>query len=186
MGAKAAKQDRIEIFLRDLAYLEEVERYLNQDIADRMGIHPTNLSSYKSGTKRPGEETINKFYMTFAEELNNDPGGGHYDSNSASDSNQDKAEEPSTDYARAQAEGGITGKLVNTLITTNERLWKDKEELRADKERLWKEKDQVWASFREMYTSDRKTIHALVRNNTVLVNKVSPRRGSSNNSSSSE
>ncbi|HEY4112209.1 hypothetical protein, partial [Puia sp.] len=160
--------EEIERFLYDLDRLRKI--FDNGTIAEVLGIHPSNLSSYRSRKKKPGKETISKFYEAFGEKLNS-LGGKPYDSSSAG-SDQQKAEDPPGTYTPANVADDITNKLVNTLIANNEKLWKNNE-------RLWEDKEKTWAN-------DKKIIHGLLRNSTVLSSKIAPRRGFSGNSSDPE
>jgi len=64
---KSASEERLAQFREDLYVLDQ--EYQNNYIAKKLGIHPTNLSSYRSAKKEPGNAFLEKFYETFGEEI---------------------------------------------------------------------------------------------------------------------
>ncbi|MBS1605166.1 MAG: hypothetical protein JST42_21055 [Bacteroidetes bacterium] len=64
---KSASDERIRLFQEDLALLRKM--YKNWQIAKALEIDPTNLSSYRSGKKPPGNAFLDKFYKTFGTEI---------------------------------------------------------------------------------------------------------------------
>jgi len=64
---KSASEERIGIFQEDLDLLKKI--YKNWQIARALEIDPTNLSSYRSGKKPPGNAFLDKFYKTFGGEI---------------------------------------------------------------------------------------------------------------------
>jgi hypothetical protein len=66
MGRKSNIQ-RIQQFRRDIMLLRN--KYAQYVIAERMGTDSGNLSSYSRGLKNPGEDFLDKFYSTFASEI---------------------------------------------------------------------------------------------------------------------
>ena len=66
--SKRAKQEKLEKFRADLQLLKKI--YPNAEIAQKLGVDPANLSSYGTGSKKPGEAFLNTFYMNFSKEIN--------------------------------------------------------------------------------------------------------------------
>ena len=180
--AKRATPEEIARFLQDLDLLRKILD--NSSIAKTLGIHPSNLSSYRSGKKTPGKTIINKFYMAFKEKLD-ELGGKKYEHEQAGSEHQ-KIEDPATPYGGVDMASVTANRLVNTLITNNEKLWNNNEQ-------LWKDKEKVWNTFSDMYTSNKEIIHglltsnaSLVKSNNKLAGRVAPRRGFSNNATDTD
>lgn len=71
---QTAEDWRINRFRKGMDLLKKIKagdeyRYDNEKIAALLGIHPTNLSSYYTGAKRPGKLFLDKFDVVFGEEL---------------------------------------------------------------------------------------------------------------------
>ena len=96
--AKQAPAERIEKFRRDLKRLKE--KYSNDEIAQKLRVGPTNLSSNGSGNKTPGEDFLNRFYEVFGEEIKQ---FGYFSERSEDDEQHSKIDETQFTYKRKGA-----------------------------------------------------------------------------------
>jgi hypothetical protein len=110
--AKRASPERIERFRRDLERLKE--KYSNDEIAQKLGIHPGNLSSNGSGGKNPGEDFLNRFYEVFGDEIKQ---LGFFSERSEDDQLHSKVDETQFVYSRKGAR-----ELIDVLKSNNEFL----------------------------------------------------------------
>src|ERR1700744_1552626 len=61
--AKRAKKETIDRWRLD--YWRQRRRSSNKEMAEKLDFDAGNLSAYGKGKKNPGEEFINRFYMTY-------------------------------------------------------------------------------------------------------------------------
>ncbi|HVU59184.1 MAG TPA: hypothetical protein VHD83_29180 [Puia sp.] len=110
--AKQASAERIEKFRKDLERLKE--KYSNEEIAQKLGVDPTNLSSNGSGSKNPGEDFLNRFYEVFGEEIKQ---FGYFSERSEDDKQYSKVKDTQFAYSRKNAR-----ELIDVLKSNNEFL----------------------------------------------------------------
>lgn len=156
--AKRAKKEQIERFRRDFAALRENNS--NDDLAKKLNVDPTNLSSYSTGGKNPGLDFINKFYMTFENEIpksdenklpKSDENEIHKSENKFQRTEDNgpapEAEDPSQGYRTRRAQED----LIHTLKFNNEHLWTnfdkivDTNQTLADSNKLMAESNLILA-----------------------------------------
>ena len=152
--ARQAPQKKIEKFIRDVIKLRE--EFPNRFIAQKLNIDAANLSSYITGAKNPGQETINKFYEVFEKQtrnFNNEP--------------VDAAEQP---LSEAQLRSMLNEKTehMDTLKT-------DKESFRVNHDKLV-DTNQTMARTIQTMAESFKTLarsnFIMAKNNQALVNRI--------------
>jgi len=115
--AKQAPAERIEKFRRDLKRLKE--KYSNDEIAQKLRVGPTNLSSNGSGNKTPGEDFLNRFYEVFGEEIKQ---FGYFSERSEDDEQHPKSKVDETQFAYSRKGAR---ELIDVLKSNNDFLRTD-------------------------------------------------------------
>ena len=93
---------RLEQFRLDFSLLKT--RYLNGEIAKKLDIGSTNLSSYYTGGKNPGEGFLKKFYLVFAEEINEIKKSGYQSEPESFSTRESDSSSEESDYEYAQTD----------------------------------------------------------------------------------
>jgi transcriptional regulator with XRE-family HTH domain len=159
-----ARATEIEIirFRKDLKRLRT--KLMNLEIADRMGIKASAVSSYASGKRNPSKETIEKFYQIFGDQLKQME---YQDDSEQIDQTQRVDDPPTSDtYTRPNGYQTTTDRLIDHIL--------------LDKERAVKEKDEMWIELKganKNITSLVQDTHTLVQNYTILAEEIRARRG---------
>jgi hypothetical protein len=137
--AKQASEEEIDRWRRDYGRLRK--KYLNKDIAQKLGVNAANLSACGKGSKRPGKDFIENFYMVYPELL----------------------ESPEDHQADSNANKGQQGSRheEQTSHRVEEPLnWDDSDRLRNELFSLYKNND---AFFKTEYSTMNKTILILTQ-----------------------
>lgn len=165
MAQKAAPKDIIR-FRKDLQRLDN--KLKNYEIAARLDIAPSALSSYRTGKKNPGKEIIGKFYSIFDDQLKETE---YQDDSEKIDETYRIGDPPATgNYTRPNGNQTITDRLIDHML--------------LDKERAVKEKEEMWIELKganKNITSLVQDTHALVQNYTILAEEIRARRDGPNN-----
>ena len=122
MSAKRVNMIDLMRFRMDLNSLSAYAKYSNRDIAARIGVDPTNLSSYRTGKKDPGLEIIERFYAQFGSEITNVFRDGLADTQMVEESKLEYIATPTKHPAR-----NYQDELIDALKSENDFL---KEQLR--------------------------------------------------------
>ena len=145
---KRAKKEEIERFRLDMRLLRA--RYSNDEIAKKLSIDPTNLSSCYTGKKNPGATLINKFNMNYESELKDQKPQESDPTPSSSSPENDQTpvvEEPAPDYMRAVNDGGEEAYKswtnLDKMVDSHHHLTKSQLELSAGNHILAKNNERL-------------------------------------------